>query len=114
MSNRALITYETVGGEIPLAELCRAGDHIDYRLCEDCPALPYGSDELEMIIEQIIELPLRISRLRHKTMPSLFDEVEPGSEAHFDLILRELGRFKTKPIANSNTAGSGPEPQLAN
>jgi len=114
MSNRVLITYETGGGEIPMAVLWSAGNRIAYRLCEDCPAIPYGSDELEMLIQQFIDLPVRISRLRHKTLPAMFDEIEPGSEEHFEMMLRDLGRFKTKPLANNNFAGTGPEPKLAN
>jgi hypothetical protein len=90
----AVIYYSEGEQEAPLAILVCSGDRIDYRLCEDSPAIPFGLDERERIVRNLIELPLRVSRLRHKTMPQLFDELRPGSEEHLCWLQRTYGSFR--------------------
>jgi hypothetical protein len=78
-------------------------------LCEDCPALPFGAEERDRMVRMLIELPVRIASLRHRTMPELFDELQPGSPEHFELILRDLGLFSTRPVGDDCMETEGAE-----
>ena len=103
MISEAMIVYESGGLRIPLAIISCSGDRIDYRLCEDCAALPFGERERDEIVRDLIELPLKVWTLRHKTMPQLFDEVLPGSDEHFtSLLSRSYGPFTIEPITINN------------
>jgi hypothetical protein len=109
MSGRAVITYRSGRKEIPLAVVRCAGDRIEYMLCADCPALPFGAEERDRMVRMLIELPVRIASLRHRTMPELFDELQPGSPEHFELILRDLGLFSARPVGDDCMETEGAE-----
>lgn len=94
MSMEMKIIYDSGEREIPLATLRRAGNRIVCQVRDDISTMPFSPDRLAEIIDKLIELPLRVSRLRHKTMPKVFDEVEPGSREHFELLRRRCGPFR--------------------
>jgi len=57
-----------------------------------CPHLKPG--DLQEHLKHIISLPLMRSELRAKTMPSLFDRLEPNSLEHFRAIRHDTSCFK--------------------
>jgi hypothetical protein len=107
MIERAVLTYRCGLDAIPLAVIRRSGERIEYLLCEDSPALPFGAEERDRIVKTLIELPVRIASLRHRTMPELFDELEPGSREHFEQMLRDFGLFSTKPVEGEDYQNGG-------
>ena len=94
MSDELSIVYDTGERQVPLATLCRAEDRIDLRLCADSPELPFDPGRREEIVRWLVELPLRVARLRHRTMPQLFGEIAPGSAEHYALLQRGCGPFR--------------------
>jgi len=98
MSEELSIVFVSGEREVPMATLSRDEDGIDLRLCADSPELPFNRGRREKIVQRLVELPLRIARLRHRTMPQLFDEIAPGSEDHYALLQRGCGPFLVRRI----------------
>ena len=98
MSEELSIFFVSGEREVLMAILSRDEDGIDFRLCADSTDLPFNRNRLEEIVLKLIELPLRVARLRHRTMPNLFDEIAPGSEDHYALLPRSCGPFLVRRI----------------
>ena len=90
----AILFYSSLDREIPVARLLCRRDEIEFELLGESSTIPLGRRELEEAIRFLVDLPVRLFRMRHKTMPHLFNEVAPGSEDHFALIERSYGPFK--------------------
>lgn len=97
MRSEAILLYMERGKGVPVARLLCAEQKIQYELCDESQDIPFDRKTLESTIRFLIDLPLQRYRLRHKTMPQIFDEIKPGSEEHFALIERDYGRFKVVP-----------------
>jgi len=93
MNMEAVVLFDSPHGGVPLGILRFSGERVDVCLCDDLPPLPYSRDELEEIVQQLIELPIRVWSMRRKMLPQFFDEVQPGSAAHFLLLQRRYGPF---------------------
>lgn len=57
-------------------------------------ALPYNRKQVALFVRKMIEAPLELYRMRHRTMPDLFEELVPGSEEHFRRLRMKCGPFR--------------------
>lgn len=94
MANEAMVVYESGARRVPMATIHRAADGIEFELPRrPSPLIPYDRRRQEEIVRWLIDLPLRVARDRHRKLPALFGELAPGSDDHFALIQRRVGRF---------------------
>lgn len=90
-----LVIYEDEHISTAVALIRRDESGYTYELIPaGAAALPYNKKQLELFVRKMIEAPLELYRMRHKTMPSLFKELLPGSEDHFRQMVRKCGPFR--------------------
>jgi hypothetical protein len=101
MRREAMLFYTAAGRDIPVARLRCTGEGIRYEMLSASKEIPYDPRKLEETVRFLIDLPVRLYSLRHKTLPQYFSEVTPGSPEHFRLMERTYGSFK---VVTTNAA----------
>lgn len=83
--------------QVTIAKFLYDGERITYKICPDCndAEIPgFDSGRADQYARKIIEFPLLRSRLRSRTLPEIFPELQPNSRDHFFQIPHDSTYFK--------------------
>lgn len=90
-----LVLYDEQDSSVVVARIRKKEEGICFVLELDATSeLPYDKGQLESFIQRMIVKPLKVSKMRHKAFPDVFDELVPDSDEHFDNIDRTFGPFR--------------------